>query len=426
MGASSSKNKALAADTDPSQSNPSETADLPTAPPPLHSPDHDQPASAVTPADSHALPAEQELDESASASGSNDAPAVAPLRGDAKGAVEIPGKKKVEVIRVHNPEDYEDDTNQTGLSHYEIKIQDKFYSAPNRQRSKAYTDQVNADKAKKAAKAEKKAEKAAKKKKKKDKDSDVLIPNTVDWAIDNTKKLGILNLSKMDLDSVPDAVFESMPGTARIINISFNRISQLDRRLCDYVLVQRLIANGNFLSSIPQSISRMTALKKLDLARNKLKSLPDAFEGMRHLEHVDLSENMLNELPPSFATLNLTALNLSRNKFSIAPLEVASMEWLMDLDLSANQLTAVPDEYMALRHLIALKLDSNSISDFPDSMLQLCTELVTLRLRNNPIKMSVLECKEPYAAFSERRQIKFKRQLDAGTLALQDLNPADD
>lgn len=339
---------------------------------------------------------------------------------------DLPGKKTVELIKRNKPEDYEDNTNQTGQSHYELRIQDSFYSTPNRPRSKAYTEAVEAANAKKVAKAERKAEKEAKKKKKtKDEDNTNPLPNTVEWAVENTKKLGILNLSKMDLESIPDIVFESLPGTARIINMSFNRITDLDKRLCAYVLVQRLIANGNFLSSIPHCISKMTALKKLDLARNQLTSLPDAFDGMLHLEHVDLSDNQLETLPTTFANLNLTALNLSRNKFTHAPIELASMSWLMDLDLSCNQLTSIPNEYMSLRQLIALNLDSNKLCDFPDAILQTCTELVTLRLRDNPITMSHLESKESYCHFSHRRQIKFKRQLDSGAVSASDLFPAD-
>lgn len=338
---------------------------------------------------------------------------------------EIPGKKQVEVIKTFNPENYEDDTNQTGLSHHEMRIQDSFFSAPNRPRSKAYTAARDADHAKRAAKKEKKATRKNKRRNKGQDAEGELVPNTVAWAIANTKRLGILNLSKLHLQSVPPEVFDSLPGTARIINVSFNQISVLDDRICDYVLVQRLIANGNLLTSIPPNIVRMTALKKLDLAHNKLTQLPDAFEGMRFLEHVDLSHNLLEQLPPSFASLQLTALNLSHNKLTLAPLQVASMEWLMDLDLSGNQLTSVPSEYMSLTQLIALNLESNKVSDFPNALLQYCTELVTLRLRDNPITMPVLVAMQSYPTFCDRRRLKLKRQIDSGAISEADLYPAD-
>ncbi|KAI0566211.1 Leucine-rich repeat containing protein [Gracilaria domingensis] len=374
--------------------------------------------SAVAPADDIVPdPALLDVEHDVTAQSPTEPPA------DSASHAEVPGRKKVEDIKFHNP--FEDDTNQTGLSIYEMRIQESFYSTPERPRSKAYAAAKEAAAAKKAARAERKAQRARKKSSAKVETEEELVPHTVNWAIHNTKKLGVLNMSRMDLTSIPDVIFESMPGTLRIINISFNRFEALDPRLCDYVLVQRLIANGNFLSSLPSAICRMTALKKLDLARNKLTSLPDAFAGMRYLEHVDLSDNLLNELPPSFGSLDLTTLNLSRNKFTIAPLEITSMEMLLDLDMSDNQLIAVPDEYMSLRSLSALTLDANRITDFPNTILQLCKDLVTLRLRANPIKMSVLEAKPAYSEFAERRRIRFRRQIETGSVAVEDLNPAD-
>lgn len=342
--------------------------------------------------------------------------------------VEMPGKKTVEDLKAYNPEDYEDDTNQTGLSHYEIKIQESFYAAPERPRSKAYNAMKSAEQAKKAEKANKKAQRAARKKRKSKKKEEevVLEKNTIPWVIENAKKVGILDLSKMTLDSVPDEVFEYVPGTTRIINLAFNKLTLVDPRLCDFVLVQRLIANGNLLTSLPDNIVRMTALKKLDLASNRLTSLPDAFEGMKFLEYVDLSDNELTELPPSFGSLHLTALNLSGNRFEQAPTCISSMEFLMDLNLQGNQLTQVPSVYAELTQLIGLNLEENRITDFPNEILASCTELVTLRLRRNPIRMPQLEAKPAYSDFVHRRDIKYRRQLNMGTVALSDLNPADE
>lgn len=376
--------------------------------------------------------------------GSGAAADIAPTTGSAAGsatgsesgaagdAAKAADTRSVKVIKVNLVENYEDDTNQTGQSEYEMKMQDRYFSTPNRKRSEAYHKAVDADRAKKDERRARKVEKKGNKEKRVGRKKNPpppqlheLAPNTVPWAIENTKRVGILNLSKMDLDRFPEEVFDSMPGTARIINLSFNRLVELDPRICDYVLVQRLIASCNFLSSVPPSLGRMTALKKLDLARNKLTALPDVFSGMRLLEVVDLSGNMLTELPDSFSTLQLTALNLSRNQFSIAPLQLDTMEWLMELDLSENQLTAVPETWISLARLITLNLDSNKISDFPNVMLQLCADLLTLRLHENPIKMSVLEAKDAFPAFNERRRNKLRRQITAGAITEADLCPAD-
>ncbi len=80
---------------------------------------------------------------------------------------------------------------------------------------------------------------------------------------------------------------------------------------------------------------------------------------------------------------------------------------------------------MSLSRLISLRLDNNNISDFPGVVLQLCPDLTTLRLRGNPITMSILEAKNSYHVFEDRRRVLLKRQVDAGTITLADLAPAD-
>lgn len=336
--------------------------------------------------------------------------------------LETPGIKEVAVLSVNNPENYEDGTNQTGLSHHEMKIIDSFYSVPDRPRSKAYNEARQAARQKKSAKKEARESRRYAKKNNMPQNYE---PHSIEFAMENTKKLGILNLSKMNLSDIPDLVFESIAGTARFINLSNNQLCELDTRFCDYVLVQRLTANGNLLNSIPTSISRMTALKKLDLANNQLKSLPDSFASMKYLEHVDLSENQLTLLPPSFTCLNLTDLKLNHNQFEIFPSQISTMEWLLDLDLSFNRITTIPDDMASLPRLISFNLDHNDILDFPNSILHSCTALVTLRLRGNPMTLNSLQEKAAFDQFDARRKLKLKRQLDAGTVLEADLIPAD-
>ena len=335
-------------------------------------------------------------------------------------------KKKVQVLSVDAVETYEDDCNQTGLSEYEMNKMDKFYHAPHRRRGRAYLEMKEADIAKKEERRAKKEQRRSKRRSKgKQDESEAPAPNTVAFAIQNAKRLGVLNLSKMELQIVPEEVFDAMPGTARIFNISHNELQALEPRMFDYVLVQRLIANHNRLASIHPGIQRMVALKKLDLAHNLLSIVPDCFASLRHLELVDLSGNKLEALPPSFAQLDLTDLNLSKNAFKVAPPQIESMTGLIELDLSENEIETVPEAWMSLTRLISLKLDKNKITDFPNVILQLCADLITLSLRGNPIKMNVLEAKDAFALFEERRGLHLRRQVEAGNLKMEDLEPAD-
>lgn len=409
MGSNASKPKAGALDRPPSKG-----ADPPPSDPATVQVNLDSTVSEET-LDSSAGPA----GGSGSGSGvASETPANDPAAADAR--------KKVQVIRVDKVETFEDDTNQTGLSEYEIRKQDQFYHTPYRRRGRAYNEAAEADRKKAEEKKAKKEEKKAKRRSKRgSQEPEVIEKNTVAWALQSAKKLGVLNLAKMNLESFPGEIFEQMPGTARIINISMNRMSTLDPRMYEYVLVQRLIANHNHLASIHPKIGKMVALKKLDLAHNQLSELPDSFAQLKQLELVDLSHNKLTGLPPSFAELDLTDLNLSANKFAVAPPEIEPMESLLELDLSDNNLTVVPQAWMSFSRLISLRLDNNGIQDFPAVILQLCPDLTTLRLRGNPIKMADLEAKDMYQTFEDRRRATLKRQVEAGTINPEDLLPAD-
>ena len=48
--------------------------------------------------------------------------------------------------------------------------------------------------------------------------------------------------------------------------------------------MQELVLAGNSLRTIPDSIGKLTSLKKLQLAGNELSTLPSVFTSMTHLQ----------------------------------------------------------------------------------------------------------------------------------------------
>ena len=190
----------------------------------------------------------------------------------------ITAKKKVRFLSVDAVETYEDDCNQTGLNEYEMNKIDKFHHAPHRRRGRVYAEMKEADILKKEGRCAKKEERRSRRRSKGKKDEvEPPATNTIAFPIQNAKRLGMLNLSKMELQYLLEEVFDAMPGTARIIIISQNDLQALEPRLFDYVLVRRLIANNNWSASIHRGLQRMAALKKLDLAHNQLSIVPDSF-----------------------------------------------------------------------------------------------------------------------------------------------------
>jgi hypothetical protein len=332
-------------------------------------------------------------------------------------------KKTVETVTVKR-RDHNIDDNQTGQSPYEIAKVNQYFSTPERPPSKTFVGMSDEDLARQNAKLARKNEKELKKAKRQEarairKGKAPPVPptrGTVPFAIEHAKCTGVLNLAKLTPNQVPDSVFESIPGTARFINIAHNHLRVIDPRFTEFVLVQRLIANDNLLESIPSAISRMTELRKLDLARNNLASLPDVFSNMPHLEHLDLSENSLAALPDSLATRNLITLKLSNNHFTVPPRVIEGMSSLEELYLERNRLVAVPELWSRLANLSVLMLDENNIADIPDALLSDCRVLFGLSIKKNPISMKAIASKPSYNDFHSRRLNHFKWQIESGSM----------
>lgn len=326
-----------------------------------------------------------------------------------------------------------EDCNQTGQSIYEMRIQDSYFSTPARTRPREYVQMQEADQSRRDSRAAKKQEKRASREVRKEENlrrkGKAAPPppdrGTVQYAIQDAKRIGVLNLCRMGLDRVPDVVFEDIPGTTRVINISFNNLDSLDPKFTEFVLVQRLVLNGNFLQTLPSSIVKMTELRTLDLARNKLAQLPDVFASMTRLENVNLSDNHLTSLPDSFASLSLVTLNLSGNSITVPPRVIEAMYSLEKLFLNKNRIVAVPPAWSSLPHLQTLNLDENFIADLPDIFLSECQTVFDLSIRRNPLKMSRLRSKPSWCVYEARRLAYFRHRIDNGSKSLEDLDVAD-
>jgi Leucine-rich repeat (LRR) protein len=60
---------------------------------------------------------------------------------------------------------------------------------------------------------------------------------------------------------------------------------------------------GLALTSLPESLSKLTSLQSLDLSKNQLTSLPEWLGKLTSLQSLDLSHNPLTSLPESLSKL---------------------------------------------------------------------------------------------------------------------------
>uniref|UniRef100_A0A914UND1 B3/B4 tRNA-binding domain-containing protein n=1 Tax=Plectus sambesii TaxID=2011161 RepID=A0A914UND1_9BILA len=148
------------------------------------------------------------------------------------------------------------------------------------------------------------------------------------------------------------------------------------------------------LTSLTDSVGRLTNLARLVLHSNKLQSLPAEIGQLTNLKFFDVSHNQLSALPAEMARLEaLTSLNASDNCLTNEGLpDFATMVNLVDVDLGINKLTEVPSSLLkSSSKLLTLVLSKNEIASLPTAIDALCATLKTLDLAENAIQEVPIE-----------------------------------
>jgi Leucine-rich repeat (LRR) protein len=97
------------------------------------------------------------------------------------------------------------------------------------------------------------------------------------------------------------------------------------------------------LTSLPDSIRKLTNIKSLFLGRNALQTVPDWIADLKSLEVIDLFENNLKTLPDSICTLpSLQKLVLNNNQLKELPERIGSIKSLLYLEILKNPLESLP------------------------------------------------------------------------------------
>ncbi|KAJ9520064.1 hypothetical protein QJQ45_030140, partial [Haematococcus lacustris] len=140
-----------------------------------------------------------------------------------------------------------------------------------------------------------------------------------------------------------------------------------------------LWVHGNLLSSVPDSLAGLTALRQLSLSGNRINTLPDQlFHCMTHLTEFVAAGNQLTKVPSSLgAATALVKLALNGNRLKgLTSLE--GLGALKELWLQGNQLQRLPD-LQGLQALTSLSVADNRLTQLPDSLTTL-TSLTKLWL----------------------------------------------
>ncbi|XP_056267340.1 oligodendrocyte-myelin glycoprotein-like [Pseudoliparis swirei] len=176
---------------------------------------------------------------------------------------------------------------------------------------------------------------------------------------------------------------DGLQHNARSLNLSHNRLHNLDGQLTAYTHLRLLDLSHNRLSHLPAGLPR--SLWQLHVASNRLQLL-DKNDTVHqwNLRLLDLSDNKLERAVFINNTLtNLCTLNLSHNHFWTLPTNMPVH--LENIDLSHNLLVKMlPGSLDQLLRLTHFYLHANRLSTLPFGVFDKMSSLRVITLGDNP------------------------------------------
>jgi len=159
---------------------------------------------------------------------------------------------------------------------------------------------------------------------------------------------------------------------------------------------------GGYWRGLPRDKKKLLNLTKLNLSKNKLTKLSKEIGNLTNLTILLLGDNKLTELPKEIANLtNLANLSLSNNQLTKLPKEIGNLTNLSMLSLWNNQLIELPKEIVNLTNLTVLDLVRNQLTKLPKKIVNL-TNLTELGLKYNPNLILTKEQKQWVITLKEK------------------------
>ncbi len=223
---------------------------------------------------------------------------------------------------------------------------------------------------------------------------------------------GRLALSHLGLEQLPAAIGR-FPGL-REIDASYNQLADLPVEVAEVFRLQRLDLTHNRIASLPRELAWLPELRTIYLASNKLTQipravfdleglttltvgdnplteLPDAIGDLAGLRTLQLYETQLADLPPGLVRLGeLSELHLGAHGWAEPPAVLGELAALESLWIASKSLKVLPPAICKLPRLRRLIVWYSDLTSLPDELFE-CTQLVELRVRDNPLPEGTID-----------------------------------
>lgn len=161
-----------------------------------------------------------------------------------------------------------------------------------------------------------------------------------------------------------------------------------DERNDTHKKINHLLVAHNLLTSVPDIVSNLTHLTRLDFSNNSITFVCDAITSLPSLTHLLLRNNRItdDDLPKDMIGMkSLRTINLSGNNLTCVPPQLLDVSSLRNLYLGANDITRVSGDINRLRRLRLLYLGGNKLRFLPNEIGDL-PYMQVLLLSDNKLK----------------------------------------
>lgn len=188
----------------------------------------------------------------------------------------------------------------------------------------------------------------------------------LDVALGEPDKVQVLSLAYQEVSSIPESIGKMT--NLEEIYLNDTRIKSLPSALFSLSKLKKLDVSGNFhLKNIPASITSLKNLEFIKFGYNEQLNYNEILKNlgsMPSLKTVNMMSNRLREVPTGIKHLKqIKELNLADNRLLEVPSEIGELTQLEILDLSMNQLTKLPDGLKNLKNLKQLNIIGNNLPD---------------------------------------------------------------
>ncbi|XP_014664563.1 PREDICTED: leucine-rich repeat and calponin homology domain-containing protein 1-like isoform X7 [Priapulus caudatus] len=211
------------------------------------------------------------------------------------------------------------------------------------------------------------------------------LTRSIERVLEDAQHTGILNITGRKLKEFPKAAAKYDLSDTVLADLSKNRLSEIPEVVCEYWSLESMTCYCNNIRVIPDAVTNLQYLTRLNLSRNQLATLPASLCMLPSLQVLIVSNNKLVSLPEEIGHLTtLMDLDVSCNEISHLPLQLCDIESLAVLNLRKNFLIDLPKDLTRLK-LVKLNISENRISQLHPSLIKLMDTLVELVVENNPL-----------------------------------------